>query len=121
MRGKGAGPAAGQRYPMKNGTCVKELFAKTSLLARMSMRGAGGPVQPLLSGLDPVRTLLDLSGESLILVRLPSGRLVDANETAYRLLGYSREELLARSLPDIFPSAETGKSCLILSADGSSP
>jgi PAS domain S-box-containing protein len=57
----------------------------------------------------------------LILVRLPSGRLVDANETASRLLGYPREELLARSLPDIFPSAETGKSCLILSADGSSP
>jgi PAS domain S-box-containing protein len=75
----------------------------------------------LLPGPDPVRALLDLSGEALILVRLPSGRLVDANQSASRLLGYPREELLARSLPEIFPTAEMGKSCLILSGDGSSP
>ncbi len=47
------------------------------------------------------RKLLDQSGESILVVEPYSGRFLDVNQTASRVLGYSREELLELSLNHI--------------------
>ncbi|MGH9334071.1 MAG: PAS domain-containing protein, partial [Vicinamibacteria bacterium] len=44
------------------------------------------------------RTLLDQSGESIFVIQPKSGRFLDVNQTAIRVLGYSKEELLELSL-----------------------
>jgi len=47
------------------------------------------------------RKLLDQSGESILVVEPYTGRFLDVNQTATRVLGYSREELLELSLNHI--------------------
>ena len=47
------------------------------------------------------RKLLDQSGESILVVEPYTGRFLDVNQTASRVLGYSREELLDLSLNHI--------------------
>lgn len=47
------------------------------------------------------RKLLDQSGESILVVEPYTGRFLDVNQTAARVLGYSREELLELSLNHI--------------------
>lgn len=47
------------------------------------------------------RKLLDQSGESILVVEPYTGRFLDVNQTASRVLGYSREELLELSLNHI--------------------
>ena len=47
------------------------------------------------------RKLLDQSGESILVVDPFTGRFVDVNQTAARLLGYSRDELMELSLNHI--------------------
>lgn len=49
------------------------------------------------------RTLLDQSKEAIFLVEVPSGRLVDVNESACHELDYSRRELLSLSIGDLVP------------------
>ncbi|MDS0475883.1 PAS domain-containing protein [Natrinema sp. 1APR25-10V2] len=47
------------------------------------------------------RTLLDQSTDSVLVVDPESGQYLDVNETACQRRGYSREELLSLSVPDI--------------------
>ena len=47
------------------------------------------------------RKLLDQSGDSIFVVEPYTGRFLDVNQTATRVLGYSREELLDLSLNHI--------------------
>jgi len=47
------------------------------------------------------RRLLDQSREGIYVLALEDGRFLDANETALRMLGYPREELLRLRAPDI--------------------
>jgi PAS domain S-box-containing protein len=47
------------------------------------------------------RTLIDHSNDAIQVVDPTTGRFLDINETACRRLGYSREEMLSMSLPDI--------------------
>jgi PAS domain S-box-containing protein len=47
------------------------------------------------------RAMMDQSGEAIFVVDPPTGNLVDVNETASRLLGYTREELKQLSVVDI--------------------
>ena len=51
------------------------------------------------------RTLIDHSNDSIEVIDPATGRFLDINQTASRALGYSREEMLSMSLPDI---VETG-------------
>ncbi|HYX66970.1 MAG TPA: EAL domain-containing protein [Burkholderiales bacterium] len=53
------------------------------------------------AALQRFRTALDSAADMVFLFDLASGRLLDFNETACSYLGYSREELLARSGKDI--------------------
>ena len=48
--------------------------------------------------LERFHKLLDQSGDSIFLVEPYTGRFLDVNQTATRVLGYSREELLELSL-----------------------
>jgi PAS domain S-box-containing protein len=47
------------------------------------------------------RTLVDRSNDAIEVVDAQTGRFLDVNETACLRLGYSREEMLSLSLPDI--------------------
>ena len=47
------------------------------------------------------RNLLDQSGEAIFVIHPASGRFLDVNQTATRVLGYSREDMLALSLNHI--------------------
>jgi len=47
------------------------------------------------------RNLLDQSGEAILVIHPASGRFLDVNQTATRVLGYSREEILELSLNHI--------------------
>ena len=57
-----------------------------------------------LDKLARFRALLDQSNDAIFLAQAPSGRLVDVNASACRQLGYTRQELLTRSLNDLVPS-----------------
>ncbi len=70
-----------------------------------------------LSDLELFRTLLDQSPDAIFLVRLPTGRLSDVNQSACSLLGYAREELLSRSLTDLMAAPESGQIAGMLSRE----
>ncbi len=67
------------------------------------------------------RVALDNSADMILLVDRASMRYVDANETACRLLGYSREELIGMHPHEVLPvgEAELEKAYDQLIADGS--
>ncbi|MDQ5880882.1 MAG: hypothetical protein QG616_712 [Pseudomonadota bacterium] len=51
-----------------------------------------------LSRLERFRTLLDFSGEMILLVELPAGRVIDANAAAFEMLGISQATLLGMEI-----------------------
>ncbi|MDG5817500.1 PAS domain S-box protein [Natronococcus sp. A-GB7] len=51
--------------------------------------------------LELFRRLVDHSNDGMFVIDPESGRFLDVNETACRHLGYDRDELLDRSVPDI--------------------
>jgi PAS domain-containing protein len=59
----------------------------------------------LKESLKLFRTLMDRSPDAIEVVDPETGRFLDVNETACRRLGYSREEMLTLSIPDVL---ETG-------------
>ena len=54
-----------------------------------------------LSRLERFRTLLDFSGEMILLVALPAGAIIDANAAAAEMLGYRLDDLLGQPLSAI--------------------
>jgi PAS domain S-box-containing protein len=56
-----------------------------------------------LSELERFRTLLDQSNDLIFLVRIPSGRLIDVNETVSVRFGYPRDKLLVMSIEEFIP------------------
>ncbi len=57
--------------------------------------------EPILAELQRFRALLDRAADIILVAEMPSGRIVDANETAAAQLGYACEELRGLSLRDI--------------------
>ncbi|SFG04723.1 PAS domain S-box-containing protein [Halopelagius inordinatus] len=47
------------------------------------------------------RTLLDRSNDSILVIESQTGKILDANETACRHLGYERDELLELTVPEM--------------------
>ena len=62
-------------------------------------------LQKRLKELETFRNLLDKVNDGILMVRLPSGEIVDANEAACTILGFSRDRLFETSLPELFPTA----------------
>jgi diguanylate cyclase (GGDEF)-like protein/PAS domain S-box-containing protein len=57
-----------------------------------------------LSELTKFRKALDESSDSIFLIHYPSSNIVDVNNTAMNMLGYSRDKLLSFTLNDVFPT-----------------
>lgn len=53
------------------------------------------------------RTLIDHTNDAIEVIDLEMGRFLDANEQAYHSLGYTREEFLALTVPEIDPLVTT--------------
>ena len=56
--------------------------------------------------LDLFRTLVDRSPDAIEVVDATTGRFLHVNETACERLGYSREEMLSLSIPDVIVAGE---------------
>jgi PAS domain S-box-containing protein len=56
------------------------------------------------------RTLIDRSNDAIEVVDAETGRFLDVNETACRRLGYSREEMLALRVLDVFDAGDVSLS-----------
>jgi PAS domain S-box-containing protein len=56
-----------------------------------------------LAILTRFRTLLDASNDAFLLLEVPTGRLVDFNATACRLLGRERQQLLELPMAELLP------------------
>lgn len=57
--------------------------------------------EPTVAELHRFRALLDRAADMILIAEMPSGHIVDANETAAAQLGYACEELCGLSLRDI--------------------
>jgi len=67
-------------------------------LGERSLRKSYYPeLQQRIEDLQRFRTLLDQSQDLIFLFKVPSGQVVDFNESACRQLGYSKEKLLSAS------------------------
>ena len=58
-------------------------------------------LQERLAELEKFRSLLDQSNDAIFLVQIPSGMLMDVNESACSQLGYKKEDLLNRPMGNI--------------------
>lgn len=54
-----------------------------------------------MSRLERFHAIMDQGGDAIFVVDIKTGRIIDLNETACRMLGYSREELLKLTPADI--------------------
>lgn len=62
--------------------------------------------------LERFRSVMDRAGEAIFIAEAAQGRFIDVNETASRMLGYSRQELLqmrARDIEISYPIQTTGQ------------
>ena len=88
-------------------------------LGERSLRKTYYPeLQEKLVELERFRALLDQSNDCIFLLSVPSLLLVDVNESACRQLGYSRQELLSLSLPDVAPADTIAAIKILIAADG---
>lgn len=53
------------------------------------------------SQLQVFRTLIDSSNDALYVINVEDSQILDVNQAAIDMLGYNREELLSRKIPDI--------------------
>lgn len=71
-------------------------------------------LQQQIEELKRFRTLLDHSTDIIFLLELPSGLIVDMNESALKLLGYIRPEMLEMSITDVIQQSELNKMTKLL-------
>jgi two-component system, cell cycle sensor histidine kinase and response regulator CckA len=72
-------------------------------LGERSFRKSHYPaLQEHLARLERFRSLLDQTRDMIVLIEVPSGNLVDVNESACILLEYSRNELLTKTAGDLW-------------------
>jgi len=58
-------------------------------------------LQQRLNDLERFKAFVDYSHDAIFLVEVPDAKIVDVNESSCRQLGYTREELLGRSILEI--------------------
>lgn len=69
--------------------------------------------------LERFRKLLNRSNESIFVLEVPSGKLVDVNETAENMLEMPKDQLLSMSLKDIITESAWDRMNTLFSLDGS--
>lgn len=93
----------------------KALQTEVMGLGERSCRKSYYPeLQERLDELERFKALLDQARDIIFLVRVPEGGLADVSQSACRLLGYPREELMALSIFDLLSpdAASVLKACL---------
>lgn len=63
-------------------------------------------LQKRIGELETFRNLLDKVTDGILMIQLPTSRIVDANEAACKILGLTRELLFVANLPQLFPPVE---------------
>ncbi len=87
---------------------LEALQRKLAGLGESSLRKTYYPaLQERLEELERFKALLDQSNDAIFLAELSTGQIVDVNDSASRQMGWSREELLERSLFDISDLKQT--------------
>jgi PAS domain S-box-containing protein len=87
-----------------------DLFKNSALIKRQAseLQAALSEQQAAAKALaeseERYRRLYSSSSEAIILYEMPSGRVIDANESARRLYGYSKREFLKLNGVDLFPA-----------------
>lgn len=71
-------------------------------------------LQQQIEELKRFRTLLDHSTDIIFLLELPSGLIVDMNESALKQLGYIRTEMLEMSITDVIQPSKLNKMTKLL-------
>lgn len=74
-------------------------------------------LQKRLGELETFRNLLDKVSDGILMIQLPAGQIVDANEAACKILEFTRPLLLVASLPQFFPAVEAALQQLGRTAD----
>ena len=64
-------------------------------------------LQKRIGELETFRNLLDKVSDGILMIQLPAGRIVDANEAACKILGFTRSLLMTANLPQLFPTVDT--------------
>lgn len=83
--------------PTVNRVLSKEGASRKGKAVERDLRGS-------LEQLSLFRALIDQSSDCIEIIDPETLRIIDANETAWRSLGYSRDELLSLELADIDPT-----------------
>jgi two-component system, cell cycle sensor histidine kinase and response regulator CckA len=96
---------------MKNRSEAAELAAlreKLAGLGECSVRKTYYPeLQQRIDQLERFKAFIDHSNDAIFLVEVPTGRIVDVNDSASRQMGWSREEFLATSLLEVSALGES--------------
>ena len=98
---------------------ARELRAKLIGLGEESHRKSYYPeLQRRLEELERFKAFLDVSHDAIFLVEVPSGGIVDFNDAACRQSGWGPEELLERSVFNLFELAGNRPAQELLGASG---
>ena len=90
------------KNPSDSQDTLEALQRKLAGLGESSVRKTYYPeLQDRLEELERFKALLDQSNDAIFLAEVSTGHIVDVNDSASRQMGWSREELLERSLFDI--------------------
>ncbi|HEX9779537.1 MAG TPA: PocR ligand-binding domain-containing protein [Geopsychrobacteraceae bacterium] len=106
------------KSPSDSGKNQEELWKTLIGLGEQSARKSYYPeLQQRLAELERFRTLLDNSNDLIFLLEVPSGKIIDVNESACRQLDCSRRTLLGRTLFDCTGVGSNRELEQIVSAD----
>lgn len=101
------------KNPSDSPDALASLQEKLAGLGESSVRKTYYPeLQQRIEELERFKAFIDHSNDAIFLVKVPTGQIVDVNESASRQMGWSREEFLNTTLFDISdlgscPSAES--------------
>jgi PAS domain S-box-containing protein len=82
-----------------------DLRLKVLGLGESSLHRTHPGLRQRLTELERFRALTDLAGDLLLAIELPSGRILELNQTACREVGRSRDELLCETFQSVFGKA----------------
>ena len=95
---------------------LEALQRKLAGLGESSVRKTYYPeLQERLEELERFKALLDQSNDAIFLAEVSTGHIVDVNDSASRQMGWSRDELLERSLFDISDLQQTPPAASLIS------
>jgi PAS domain S-box-containing protein len=104
--------------PSNSGKNQKELWRKLIGLGELSVRKSYYPeLQRRLGELERFRALLDNSNDLIFLLEVPSGKIIDVNESACRQMGCSRNKLIGLTFFDCTDRKSKQKLEKIISSD----